>query len=146
MHILGILMNVSDIDRSLEFYREVFGITMLARQDQLAVFHTGDSVHPQVIILRTHGTSSHRVGLGGGHVGMRALAFEVQSRDELERIATALDRRSSLTTKRSGESWTAAFGRDPDRIAVIVACSLTSQPLTLEAWANLDEILYSVGE
>ena len=146
MYFQSIVMNVADLDRSLEFYGEVFGFKLLARQDQLAAIHAPESERPQVIVLRSLVTSSPRVG-GAGHVGMRALVLDCGSVDELERIATELDRRHSLVTRRDGDTWTAAFGRDPDRTAVVAGCSLTpDRPMTLAAWAQLDEFLYGVAE
>jgi catechol 2,3-dioxygenase-like lactoylglutathione lyase family enzyme len=146
MYFQSIVMNVADLDRSLEFYGQVFGFKLLARQDQLAAMHAPDSERPQVIVLRSLGTSSTRVG-GAGHVGMRALVLDCGSLDELERIATELDHRQSLVLRREGGTWTAAFGHDPDRTAVVAGCSLTpDQAITLEAWAELDHFLYAVGE
>jgi catechol 2,3-dioxygenase-like lactoylglutathione lyase family enzyme len=146
MYFQSIVMNVADLDRSLEFYGEVFGFKLLARQDQLAAMHAPDSERPQVIVLRSLGTSSTRVG-GAGHVGMRAFVLDCGSRDELERIATELDRRQSLVLRRDGGNWTAAFGHDPDRTAVVAGCSLTpGQAITLESWAELNDFLYAVGE
>jgi catechol 2,3-dioxygenase-like lactoylglutathione lyase family enzyme len=146
MFFQSIVMNVADLDRSLEFYGEVFGFKLLARQDQLAAMHVPDSERPQVIVLRSLGTSSTRVG-GAGHVGMRAFVLDCGSRDELERIATELDRRQSLVVRRDGGSWTAAFGHDPDRTSVVAGCSLTpGQAITLESWAELNDFLYAVGE
>ena len=146
MYFQSIVMNVADLDRSLEFYGEVFGFKLLARQDQLAAMHAPDSERPQVIVLRSLGTSSTRVG-GAGHVGMRAFVLDCGSRDELERIATELDRRQSLVLRLDGGNWTAAFGHDPDRTAVVAGCSLTpGQAITLESWAELNDFLYAVGE
>jgi catechol 2,3-dioxygenase-like lactoylglutathione lyase family enzyme len=139
-------MNVADLDRSVEFYTEVFGFKLLSRRDRLAAVHVPGSERPQVIILRSLGTSSSRIG-GAGHVGMRALVMECGSVDELERIATELDRRKSLMSRRDGDTWTAAFGRDPDRTAVVAGCSRApDQPISLDAWAQLHDSLYGVGE
>jgi catechol 2,3-dioxygenase-like lactoylglutathione lyase family enzyme len=145
MYFQSIVMNVADIDRSLEFYSEVFKFKLLSRKDQIAAIHA-PSDRPQVIVLRALGTSSIRVS-GARHVGMRALILEVESVDELERIVSEMDRRQCLVTRREGDTWKAAFGRDPDRTAVVAGCSLTpQQSITLEAWANLDVFLYGVGE
>ena len=146
MYFQSIVMNVADLDRSLEFYSGVFGFELLSRQDQLASIHAPGSDRPQVIVLRSLGTTSSRVG-GARRVGMRALVLDCGSLDELERIANELDRRKSLVSRRDGGTWTAAFGRDPDRLALVAGCSLTPhQPITLEAWAQLDPSLYGVGE
>jgi catechol 2,3-dioxygenase-like lactoylglutathione lyase family enzyme len=146
MYFQSIVMNVADLDRSIEFYGEVFGFELLARQDQLAAVHAPGSERPQVIVMRSLGTSSSRVG-GAGHVGMRAFVLDCGSLDELERIAAELDRRQSLVLRRDGGSWTAALGRDPDRTTVVAGCSLDPEKsITLESWAQLDEFLYGVAE
>jgi catechol 2,3-dioxygenase-like lactoylglutathione lyase family enzyme len=145
MYFQSIVMNVADIDRSLEFYSEVLGFKLLSRKDQLAAIHA-PSDRPQVIVLRALGASSSRVG-GARHVGIRALVLEVESLDELERIASEMDRRQCMVARREGDTWRAAFGRDPDHTAVVAGSSRTpQQSITLEAWANLDEFLYGVGE
>jgi catechol 2,3-dioxygenase-like lactoylglutathione lyase family enzyme len=144
MNFQSLVLNVSDIDRSLDFYREVFGFTLLSRKDQLAAAYAPGSERSQVIVFRSLGTAG-RVG-GARHVGIRALVLEVDSLDELERIGTALDARQSFVTRHSGETWTAVFGRDPDRIAVVAGTSLGPDPVSLDAWAKLDEALYALGE
>jgi catechol 2,3-dioxygenase-like lactoylglutathione lyase family enzyme len=144
MNFQCVVINVADIDRSLDFYREVFGFTLLSRKDQLAAVYAPASERSQVIVFRSLSTAG-RVG-GARHVGIRALVLEVDSLDELERIGTALDARQSYVTRHDGETWTAVFGRDPDRIAVVAGTSLGPDPIPLEAWANLDESLYAVGE
>jgi catechol 2,3-dioxygenase-like lactoylglutathione lyase family enzyme len=145
MYFQSVVMNVADLDRSIAFYREVMGFALLSRQDQLAAIHAAGNERPQVIILRELGTATSRVS-GARHVGMRALIVEVDSLDELERIATEMDRRHSLVTRPKGDTWIAAFGRDPDGIAVVAGCSLSPGPVTLDSWAQLDLALYGLGE
>jgi catechol 2,3-dioxygenase-like lactoylglutathione lyase family enzyme len=143
MHFQTVVMNVADLDRSIDFYCDVLGFTLLSRKDQLAALHS-KSDRPQVIILRALGS---RVVTGGGrHTGIRALVLEVDSLQQLEEIATALDGQGRLVGKRDGPTWEAVFGRDPDHTAVVAGCSVTSEPIGLESWAELDESLYGVGE
>jgi catechol 2,3-dioxygenase-like lactoylglutathione lyase family enzyme len=144
MNFQSVVLNVSDIDRSVEFYRDVFGFTLLSRKDQLAAVYAEGGARSQVIVFRSVGSTGH-VG-GARHVGIRALILEVDSHDELERISTGLEQRHALVGRRDGPGWTAVFGRDPDRIAVVTGCSVTDQPISIEAWAELDEALYAVGE
>jgi catechol 2,3-dioxygenase-like lactoylglutathione lyase family enzyme len=136
-------MNVADLDRSIDFYSEIFGFSVLARRDQLAAVGAPESERPQVIVFRTLGATSHP---GGRSIGVRALMLEIGSLDELEQIAHALDLRGSLVGRRSGDNWTSVVGHDPDRIAVVATSSLGPKSMTLEGWANLDEILYGLGE
>jgi catechol 2,3-dioxygenase len=143
MYFQAIVTNVTDLDRSLEFYREVFGFELLSRKDRLAAIHAPGTERPQVIVLRAIGST--RV-LGGGHAGMRALVVEVATLDELKQMEDALEKRNCFVSRRNGDTWTAVFGRDPDSTAVVAGCSLTGGPITLEAWANLDPSIYGVGE
>ncbi len=147
MNFQGVVLNIADLDRSIDFYRDVYGFTLLARKDQLASMYAAGNDRPQVIVLRSVGTTSaHRV-IGAGHVGIRAVVLEVDTVDELERIAATLDQRGCLVARHGDDAtWAAVFGRDPDHMAVIAGTSLTDGPITLDAWANLDDALYSAGE
>ena len=144
MYFHSVVMNVADLDRSVDFYREIFGFSLVARRDQIAAMSAPDSQRPQVIVLRAFGTSG-RVG-GGRQIGIRALILEVDSVDALEGIADALDHRGCLVGKRAGVGWTAVLGHDPDRTAVVAGASLEPGPISLEGWKALDEILYGLGE
>lgn len=147
MNFQGVVLNVSDLDRSIDFYREVYAFTLLARKDQLAAIYAPGNDNPQVIVLRSVGTTSARRVIGAGHVGIRAVVLEVETVEELERIAAELDQRGCLGARHGDDAtWTAVFGRDPDQIAVIAGTSLTDGPITLDAWADLNETLYSAGE
>ena len=119
MNFQGVVMNVADLNRSIDFYREVLGFTLLSQQEQLAAVSAPGSDHPQVIVLRAFGSSP----LGGArHIGLRAFVLEVDSTDQLERIASDLDSRRLLVSRRDHNEWTAVVGRDPDGVAVVVAC------------------------
>jgi catechol 2,3-dioxygenase-like lactoylglutathione lyase family enzyme len=147
MNFQGVVLNVSDLDRSIDFYREVYAFTLLARKDQLAVIYAPGNNSPQVIVLRSVASTSARRVIGAGHVGIRAVVLEIDTVEELERIAAELDQRGCLGARHGDDAtWTATFGRDPDQITVIAGASLTDGPITLEAWADLNDTLYSAGE
>lgn len=146
MNFQSVVMNVEDCDRSIDFYREVFGFTLLARKDQLAAISAPESDRAQVIVFRSVVASAAR-RVGGGHVGIRAIVMEVDTLDELDRIATALEKKGCLVARHGDDAtWTAVFARDPDQIALVVGASLTSGPIEVEAWAALHDALYAVGE
>jgi catechol-2,3-dioxygenase len=139
-----VVMNVSNLERSIVFYRDVFGFSVLAQRDQLAALGAPDSDRPQVIVLRAFGTSG-RSG-GARHIGIRALAVEV-SGAELEQIEQALDRNNSLVRRiTDNKSWKAVIGQDPDRIAIVAGSPLGTERINPESWAALDESLYGIGE
>jgi catechol 2,3-dioxygenase-like lactoylglutathione lyase family enzyme len=145
MKFQSVVMNVSDLDRSIDFYRDVFGFTLLSRRDQLAAIRAPGSEQPQVIVLRAFGTSG-RAG-GARHVGIRALVLEVESLTELEEIGRALEQRQSLGRRMTDDAtWKAVVGYDPDRITVVAGSALGAEPISHESWAALHESLYGLGE
>ncbi len=148
MHFQSVVMNVADLDRSVDFYCEVFGFIELARKDQLAALCIDESERSEVIVLRAIGDAAGRRVSGGRHVGIRALVLEVDTVEEVDRIQAQLEKRGSMAGRHSdGAAWTAVFGRDPDQITVGAGASLKpGQPIELEAWAALHDALYGVGE
>ncbi len=143
MNFQGVVMNVADLDRSLEFYREVLGFSLLSQEEQLAAVAAPGGDRTQVIVLRALGSSPPS---GARHVGLRAFVLEVDSADQLERIATDLDSRKVLVTRRGHTDWTAVVGRDPDGVAVVVAWHPGEGRVTEDSWRTLDDFLYGIGE
>ena len=72
--------------------------------------------------------------------------LEVEAADELERIATDLDARQALVSRREHSEWTAVIGRDPDRAAVVVAWHPGGWANIEDSRRTLDDILYGIGE
>ncbi len=143
MNFQGVIMNVADLNRSIDFYRQVLGFTVLSRNEQLATVSAPQSDRPQVIVLRAFGSS--RVG-GARHIGLRAFVLEVDGIDHLERIASTLDSRGLFISRRDHSEWTAVVGRDPDGVAVVVACVPGSGRITVDSWTTLHDLLYGIGE
>jgi lactoylglutathione lyase len=146
MNFQSVVMNVADLDRSIDFYGEVFGFTVLGKKDQLVALSAPQSDRAQVIVLRSVESASAR-RVGGGHVGIRALVMEVETLDEVDRIEQAFVQRGCLVGRHGdGAKWTAVFGKDPDQITLVAGTSLTSGPIELETWAALHDVLYALGE
>jgi catechol-2,3-dioxygenase len=136
----GVVMNVADLNRSIDFYREVLGFSLLSQGEQLAALSAPGSDRTQVIFLRSFGSGP--IG-GARHIGLRAFLVEVDSADQLERIASELDSRRILVSRRDHAEWTAVVGRDPDGVALVV----TWHPgPTDDSWKTLDDFLYGIGE
>ena|SRR5271169_1462920 len=134
-------MNVADLNRSIDFYREVLGFTLVSQKEQLAAVSAPGSDRAQVIVLRAFGSSP--IG-GARHIGLRAVVLEVESADQLERIASDLDSRRFLVSRRDHGEWTAVVGRDPDEVTVVVA--FVPGGITEDSWRTLDDLLYGIGE
>jgi catechol 2,3-dioxygenase len=143
MKFQGVVMNVADLDRSIAFYREVLDFKVLSQKEQLAAVSAPGSDTPQVIVLRAFGTSPRE---GGRHIGLRAFLFEVESVDQLERIASELDSRKLLIGRHDHSDWTAVVCHDPDGVAVVIACLSGDGLITENSWKTLDDFLYGIGE
>jgi catechol 2,3-dioxygenase len=143
MNFMGVVMNVADLNRSIDFYREVLGFTVLSQEEQLAVVSAPGSDHPEVIVLRAFGSSP--IG-GARHIGLRAFLLEADSQDHLEQIASELDSRNLLVTRRHHTEWTALVFRDPDGVAIVVAADPAGGRLGEDGWKTLDDFLYGIGE
>jgi catechol-2,3-dioxygenase len=143
MNFQGVVMNVADLNRSIDFYRAALDFTLLSQNEQMAAVSAPGSDRPQVIVLRAFG--SGRVG-GARHTGLRAFVLEVESVDQVEQIATELDSRGLLVSRRDRSEWTAVVGRDPDGVAVVVASVSGAGRITEDSWRTLDDLLYGIGE
>ncbi len=143
MNFQGVVMNVADLDRSIDFYREVLGFALLSKQEQLAAVSAPGSDRTQVIVLRELGRGA--VG-GAGHIGLRAFVLEIESADQLERIASDLDSRRLLVSRREHAEWTAVVGRDPDGVAIVVAWHPGGGRIPEASWRALDDFLYGISE
>jgi catechol-2,3-dioxygenase len=143
MNFQGVVINVADLERSIEFYREVLEFTVLSQEEQLAALRAPGNDHPQVIVLRAFGSSP--IG-GARHVGLRAFILEAESTDQLDRIEAGLTSRKLLVSRRDHTEWTAVVARDPDGVAVVVAADPNGGRLNNDGWKTLDDFLYGIGE
>jgi len=143
MNFQGVVVNVADLNRSVDFYREVLGFAVLSEKEQLAAVSAPGSDRTQVVVLRALG--SGRVE-GTGHIGLQAFLLEVESDDQLETIASKLESRRALVSRRDRSEWTAVVGRDPDRVAVVVVWHRGGGRITEDGWRTLDDFLYGIGE
>ena len=139
------LLNVKNLDQSVEFYRHVFDLPVTARQDRVAALIISEAERQQVLLLREAG-GPHPVHVGRGTIGSRLLVFEAGSPGELDLIEHRLTERKAFIGRRRTETWEAVVGVDPDRIEVSVSASLTGTPIRTGAWAGLDQMVYEVGE
>ena len=141
MNFNGVVINVSDLDRSIAFYRQVLGFTLLSQEEQLAVVGASGGDRSQAIVLRAFGSSP----LGGaGHIGLRAFLLEAESADQMDRIAGELEDRRLLVTRREHSEWTAVVGRDPEGVTVVVTWHPGGS--TEDGWKVLDDFVYGIGE
>jgi catechol 2,3-dioxygenase-like lactoylglutathione lyase family enzyme len=145
LSIQALLLNVSNLDQSIEFYRDVFDLRPAARRDRVAALMIDETTRRQVLVLREIG-GLQTIHMGRGSIGPRLLALEAGSPGELDVIERRLADRQALLGRRRTETWMAIVGVDPDRIEVSVSSSLTGVPIRSKDWDHFDQMVYDVGE
>jgi catechol-2,3-dioxygenase len=131
------VLYVRDAERSAAFYHDVLGFTPV---------DMGGTVIPGAVFMRAPGsTNDHDLGLfsvgtaagpsGAGRqtVGLYHLAWEVDTLDELERLAGALAERGALVGASDHGTTKALYASDPDGIEFEVSWLVPAALLTDEA-------------
>lgn len=139
------LLNVRNLSRSMEFYRDVLDLHPIASGDRVTALMIDGTTRRQVLLLREV-QSANPIHMGRGSIGPRVLGLEAGSLAELDVIEQRLTERNAFIGRRKTEAWEAIVGVDPDRIEIIVSSSLTDAPIQWEHWTHLDKMIYEVGE
>ena len=108
------VMRVTDLDRSVNFYRDVFGCRVALREPETALLLGRDGF--QVYLHSTGPSWRQRIPNG-----FQYLMWATDSHAELERVTARLRRYDSATYTYSENGVTFVEGCDPDRGRVIVA-------------------------
>lgn len=136
---------VRDAERAAGFYGEVLGFRRLPVEFPGAVFLQAEgSGNDHDLALFGIGNEAGPSGAGRHSVGLYHLAWEVDTLDDLERIAAALSESGALLGATDHGTTKALYGRDLDglefEVCWIVPADLldpevtvTSRPLDLEA-------------
>ncbi len=108
------LMRVSDLDRSLNFYRDVFGCHVALRQPEAALLLTPGGFQ---IYLRAH----EAFGTGGiNDVGVEQIIWSAGSEAELQRIEQRMRRHYPSTYTNTLNGIRFVDGVDPDQNRVLI--------------------------
>lgn len=132
------VLYVRDIKKSVAFYTEVLGFKVAAH-----------NVGPNGQMLQAPGsTNDHDLGLfqigdsagpsmaGRQTVGMYHLAWEVDTLDELAKLADALSKAGALAGASDHSSTKSLYGHDPDGLEFEICWIVPAEQLTQ---ATLDE-------
>lgn len=112
----SLLILVSDLDRSLEFYMDVCDLQKILHEDNAALLG-GDGAGSFTLALREVERGS--VHSGRGALGSRACGFYVGSATDLDRVEGRLKARSAFQDRQQRDDKgriDIVRGHDPDRL------------------------------
>jgi catechol-2,3-dioxygenase len=138
------LIAVADVDRCLTFYRDIGRFEEIARDDTVVVL--GAIPPGSMFLILRKSLSTHGVRHGQQAVGLRSLAFNVRSVDELDRIETVLRDHGGFTRRWKGTEGTSELvtGRDPDNLPLAFGSYDKSQVLWKEYYQAIIGLLHSL--
>jgi catechol 2,3-dioxygenase-like lactoylglutathione lyase family enzyme len=142
LSIQAALLNVTDLQQSIDFYQDVFDLRLTSQDEEVAALMVLETNRRQVLLLRELRSGSHRVGRHS--VGLRMLSFEAGSPNELETIEGKLVERNALVWRKEADTYRGLMGVDPDRTEICAASSLTGSPISSEDWRELDDAIYAI--
>jgi catechol 2,3-dioxygenase-like lactoylglutathione lyase family enzyme len=105
---------VQNLDRSVNFYREVLGLEVADRSPTAALLVSGGGSH---LVLRAMGSGAVHA-LGG--VGVQYVIWAAADEEDLDRCERTLKELSAHRDSRAEGAVRAVEGRDPDDIVVMV--------------------------
>ncbi len=108
---------VSDLDRSVAFYRDALGFTPISEMAALrgaAFLRAPGSTNDHDLGLFEVGSAAGPSLAGRSTVGLYHLAWEVDTLAELQRVQTALAEHGALSGASDHGTTKSLYGRDPD--------------------------------
>jgi catechol 2,3-dioxygenase-like lactoylglutathione lyase family enzyme len=127
------VLYVSDLERSVGFYTDVLGFERLRSVDLrgAAFLRAADSTNDHDLgLFEVPGAIASQAGRATA--GLYHLAWEVDTLDELERVATALANSDALVGASNHGTTKSLYGKDPDGLEFEVVWIIPADLLTDE--------------
>ncbi|MBH0115389.1 VOC family protein [Salinibacterium sp. NG253] len=114
MHLTSAVTFVSDLDRSVAFYCDLFGLTC-AILDESAALLVGPE-NCELYLRGKHAQPSRVLG----SVGIQYLMWSAESAEEFQRCEEALRRESIHVRRERLDDFEILEGRDPDNLPIMI--------------------------
>src|SRR5688572_13318203 len=134
---------VRDVERSVEFYREVLGFAPIDGMASLrgaAFLRAPASTNDHDLGLFEIGAEAGPSGAGRSTVGLYHLAWEVETLADLAEVAQRLSERGALAGATDHATTKALYGKDPDGIEFEVMWLIPKDLLTPEILGQRDKL------
>jgi catechol-2,3-dioxygenase len=129
------VLYVRDVERSVAFYRDVLGFQPIEGSGGIpcaAFLQAAGSTNDHDLGLFEIGAAAGPSQAGRATVGLYHLAWEVDTLDELERVAARLVKADALVGASDHSTTKALYARDPDGIEFEVSWLVPAELLTPE--------------
>ncbi|MFG1961550.1 VOC family protein [Nonomuraea sp. NPDC049028] len=127
------VLYVRDVERSVAFYREALGFEVVMGMPGAAFLQAAGSTNDHDLGLFQIGEQAGQSTAGRSTVGLYHLAWEVDTLDELERIAAKLSELGALAGASDHSTTKALYAHDPDGLEFEVSWLVPASLLTEEA-------------
>lgn len=134
------VLYVRDVDASVAFYRDVLGFRVVNQMPGGAFMQASGSTNDHDLAFFAIGAQAQPSQAGKQTVGLYHLAWEVDTLDELARIAALLTEQNALVGATDHSSTKSLYGRDPDGIEFEIAWIVPAARLTEEILARRMEL------
>ncbi|SDI28919.1 Glyoxalase/Bleomycin resistance protein/Dioxygenase superfamily protein [Sinosporangium album] len=134
------VLYVRDLDRSVAFYREALGFRTTMSLPGAAFLQASGSTNDHDLGLFQIGAQAGPSQAGRATVGLYHLAWEVDTLDELERIAAGLSELGALAGTSDHSTTKALYGKDPDGLEFEVSWLVPADLITEEMLAARSRI------
>ncbi|MBT2225980.1 VOC family protein [Nonomuraea sp. NEAU-A123] len=129
------VLYVRDVERSVTFYREALGFEAVMGMPGAAFLQAPGSTNDHDLGLFQIGERAGQSTAGRSTVGLYHLAWEVDTLDELERIAAKLSELGALAGASDHATTKALYAHDPDGLEFEVSWLVPASLLTDEVLA-----------
>ena len=129
------VLYVRDVERSVAFYSEVLGFRTVMGMPGAAFLQAEGSANDHDLGLFQIGAGAADSPAGRTAVGLYHLAWEVDTLDELERLAQRLAERGALAGASDHGTTKALYAKDPDGLEFEVSWLLPAHLVTDEVLA-----------
>jgi catechol-2,3-dioxygenase len=134
------VLYVRDVERSVAFYREALGFEVVMGMRGAAFLQAPGSTNDHDLGLFQIGEDAAPSPAGRTSVGLYHLAWEIDTLDELERVAVKLGELGALVGASDHGTTKALYAKDPDGLEFEVSWLVPASLLTDEVLAARSSI------
>jgi hypothetical protein len=138
------LVAVSNLDRSVAFYKEIGPFEELSRQDAVAILGSPTPGSLALLLRERPGSGGHRYGQQA--LGLRSIIFTIDTVSELDRVESVLRTHNLFTSRRDIADGSSELitGRDPDNLPLAFVHYTEGRTIGADYYGIVSDLVYSL--